>query len=166
MPNKLYTHKKKVKGILKRHFKQLLDLSTKSSCFLFNDNYFRQIDGVAMGSPLGPTLANVFLSHYESIWLENCPRQFRPVYYRRYVDDVFMLFNEQKDVLKFLSYLNSRHRSIEFSKDEERDGKIYFLDVNITKAEGKFLTSIYRKIFSVAFIVTILALFPGNSKVG
>ena len=143
--NKLYTGKKKVKGLLKRHFKELLNLSTKSSCFLFNDNYYRQIDGVAMGSPLGPTLANVFLSHYESMWLENCPKQFRPVYYKRYVDDVFLLFNDQKDVLKFQCYLNSRHRSIEFSKEEERDGIISFLDVNITKAEGKFVTSIYRK---------------------
>ena len=48
----LVFHKKqKVKGMLKRHFKQLLTLSVKSSCFLFNV-YYKQVDGVAMGSPL------------------------------------------------------------------------------------------------------------------
>ena len=43
--------------MLKRHFKQLLTLSVKSSCSLFNDVYYKQVDGVAIGSPLGPTLA-------------------------------------------------------------------------------------------------------------
>ena len=48
----VFHKKKKVKGMLKRHFKQLLTLSVKSSCFLFNDVYYKQVDGVAMGSPL------------------------------------------------------------------------------------------------------------------
>ena len=50
----VYNKRKKVKGILKRHFKQLLTLSVKSF-FLFNGVYCKQIDGVAIGSPLGPT---------------------------------------------------------------------------------------------------------------
>ena len=70
----LVFHKKeKVKGMLKRHFKQLLTLSVKSSCFLFNDVYCKQVDGVTMGSPLGPTLPNLFLVYYEHKWLEKCP---------------------------------------------------------------------------------------------
>ena len=56
---------KKVKGMLKRYFKQLLTLSVKSSLFLFNGVYYKQIDGVAMVSPLGPTLANLCLTYYE-----------------------------------------------------------------------------------------------------
>ena len=68
--------KKKLKGMLKRHFKQLLILSVKSSCFLFNDVYYKQIDGVTMGSPLGPTLANLFLVYHERKWLESVPIQF------------------------------------------------------------------------------------------
>ena len=61
--------------MLKQHFKQLLTLSVKSF-FLFNDVYCKQVDGVAMGSALGPTLANVFLVYYEHVWLEKCPLQF------------------------------------------------------------------------------------------
>ena len=45
-----------------------------------------------MGSPLGPTLANAFLSFQEQIWLNKCLDEFKPVYYRRYVDDIFVLF--------------------------------------------------------------------------
>ena len=56
----VYIIHKKVKGMLKRHFKQFLTLSVKSYFFLFNSVYYKQIDGVATGSPLGPTLANIF----------------------------------------------------------------------------------------------------------
>ena len=48
--------------MLKRHFKQLLTLTVKSSCIVFNNVYYRQIDGVALGSPLVPTFANLFWS--------------------------------------------------------------------------------------------------------
>ena len=46
-----------------------------------------------MGSPLGPTLTNAFLDYHEENWLERCPFEYRPFYYRRYVDDIFALFN-------------------------------------------------------------------------
>ena len=35
--------------------------------------YYTQCDGVAIGSPLGPTLANIFLRYWEDIWLNKCP---------------------------------------------------------------------------------------------
>ena len=68
----------------------MLSLTTKESIILFDNIYYSQVDGVAMGSPLGPTLANVFLCHHERKWLEDCPDNFRPVYYKRYVDDIFV----------------------------------------------------------------------------
>ena len=47
-----------------------------------------------MGSPLGPTLANPFLCFYEKKKkkIEQLPVEFKPVYYRRYVGDIFVLF--------------------------------------------------------------------------
>ena len=54
-----------------------------------------------MGSLLGATLANAFLCHYEKNWLNECPFQFKPVVYRRYVDDIFVLF-KSKEHLKLL----------------------------------------------------------------
>ena len=49
----------------KCEFKELLSLATKKSCFIFNKILHKQIDGVVMGSPLGPTLANSCLCFYE-----------------------------------------------------------------------------------------------------
>ena len=98
-----------------------------------------------MGSPLGPTLANIFLSHHETTWLNECPVQFKPVYYRRYVDDIVVLFKSRNHVKKFRKYLNSRHKCMSFSVEEEKDNKLSFLDVKVTREDNKFITSTYRK---------------------
>ena len=55
---------------------KLLEFATKKSHFLFDSQYYEQIDGVAMGSPLGPVLANIFTCHFEEKWVMSghvCP---------------------------------------------------------------------------------------------
>ena len=58
-----------------------------------------------MGSPLGLTLANAFLCFHEKNWLEQCHDKFKPVYCRRYVDDIFALFKSRGHLIKFRDYL-------------------------------------------------------------
>ena len=53
-------------------FHELLTITMPESLVLFNSECYKQIDGVAMGSPLGPTFGNIFLSYHEQIWLKNC----------------------------------------------------------------------------------------------
>ena len=52
-------------GISKNDFRDLLNLATKESFFTFNNKFYIEADGVAMGSPVVPILANIFLSHHE-----------------------------------------------------------------------------------------------------
>ena len=85
----------------KDNLKELFLIATAQTHFLFQGNYYDQIDGVAMGSPLAPVLANLFMGHHERIWL----RQYDGpaiYFYRRYVDDTFCLFNNEKDASEFL----------------------------------------------------------------
>ena len=98
-----------------------------------------------MGSPLGPTLANIFLCHFEEIWLSQCPKQFKPKYYQRYVDDIFLLFDKPDHVNKFENFLNSWHKNIKFTKELEKDNAIPFLDILVSRKTCNFETSIYRK---------------------
>ena len=105
-----------------------------------------------MGSPLGPTLAKVFLSHYEKIWLERCPHEAKPLFYRRHVDGIFVLFESQDKLIKFRYYFNGCHPNMSFSHEVERVGKLSFLDVNVFREEGQFVTNIYGKpTFSVLY---------------
>ena len=110
----------------------MLKLATTESSFIFDNKLYKQIDGVAMGSPLGPTLANVFLCHYEKNWLNECPSQFKPVVYKRYVDDIFVLFKSKEHLKLFVNYMNSKHKNIKFTFETEDSNNFPFLDVKIT----------------------------------
>ena len=99
-----------------------------------------------MGSPLGPLLANIFLSHRaEKIWLDNCPSECKPVFYRRNVDDSFILFQSRNHVEPFLKFLNSQHPNIKFTCDVETNKTLSFLDITICRSDNSFVTSVYRK---------------------
>ena len=141
----IYDNVDVIEGINKFEFKNLLSLATQESYFLFNDVFYIQKDGVAMGSPLGPTMANVFLSFYEVKWLEQCPNEFKPVFYTRYVDDIFDLFKFTEHLSKFRDYFNTCHQNMSFSFEQEKDGKLSFLDVEVSPQEGHFVTTVYRK---------------------
>ena len=77
----------------------LLKLATSESSFMFDKSFYKKIDGVVTGSPLVPSLANAFLCNYEKLWLDSCPPEFKHVVYRRYVDDIFVLFKSKDDLL-------------------------------------------------------------------
>ena len=142
---KLFQRKKKVNGMSEREFRTLLELATKTSFFTFNGKFYNQVDGVAMGSPLGPTLANLFLCHWEEIWLRKCPKQFSPSYYKRYMDDTFVLFKCENDVKKFHKYIGSRHKNFSFTFESEHNDSLSFLDVLVTRDQDSFSSSLYRK---------------------
>ena len=137
----------------------------KDSFFLFDDIYYEQVDGVAMGSPLGPTLANIFLCYWEEIWIEKCPKQFRPVYYNRFMDDTFLLFSSENHVLKFHKYINSRHKNMTFTYEIEANNSLAFLDVLITRGET-FCTSLYRKPTFSGLYSNFKSFMPDSYKKG
>ena len=126
-------------------FRNLLNIATKDAFFTFNGEYYEQIDGVAMGSPLGPDMANSFLCEHESGWLENCPQEFKPVLYRRYVDDIFCLFKDKASSEQFRNYLNTQHHHIKFTIEHENNNSLSFLDCNITRENEEFSTTVFRK---------------------
>ena len=122
-----------------------MSLATKESYFIFNGQLYRQVDGVAMVSPLGPTLANAFLVHFEKNWLQNCPSDFKAHYYRRYVDDIFVLFTSPKHLGAFRNFLNGRHVNMLFTIEREKQNRMSFLDIANIREDKTFTTSVYRK---------------------
>ena len=85
---------------------KLLETVTSESTFVFDFLLYKQIDGVAMSSLSGPTIANAFLCHYEKEWLDNCPSHFKPIVYRSYVDYIFVLFSSKEHLQSFLDCMN------------------------------------------------------------
>ena len=87
--------------------------------FIFNGLLYKQI--VAMGSPLGPSLANTFLSYHEKNWLNNCPQGFKPAFYGRYVDDIFKLFKSNDHLKYFQDFLNPATLTCHFLWNRKRE---------------------------------------------
>ena len=123
-------------------FIELMEIATKSVSFSFNEIIYRQIEGVSMGSPLGPILANIFVGFHESLLFEKFPK---PFIYLLYVDDTFVSFSSRNDALLFFDKLNDLHSSLSFTMEEENDNKLPFLDVLVERCDFSFLTSVYRK---------------------
>ena len=59
-----------------------------------------------MRSSLVPVLANVFMRSFKTKWLVDCPNDFKHVFYRRYIDDAFVLFSSTDDADKIKCNLN------------------------------------------------------------
>ena len=72
--------------------RELLTLAAYELHFIFDQVMFRQINGITVGSPLGPILPNAFLYHFEKQWLSECPPDILPKVFKRYVDDFFVMF--------------------------------------------------------------------------
>ena len=85
------------------------------------------------------------ISHHEENWLNKCPIKFKPSSYRRYVHDIFVLFESSESANSFREYMSSKHQNINFTVEKENVGSLSFLDVKICCKNGKFVTSVYRK---------------------
>ena len=68
-------------NITKAEFKKPFEFASSGTHFHFQGTFYDQIDGVAMGSPLGPLLTNLFMGYYETLWL-NSFRECEIILYR------------------------------------------------------------------------------------
>ena len=132
-------------GFTKDAFKNSLEMALLEKFFIFNDNIYQQIDGLGMGSPLAQIIANIFLLNLEEKFLKNCPKDFAPTNYFRYVDDTFVTFNQKEHGEKFLEYINNAHPQMKFTMEIEENKSLKFLDMEIHRKNNKFETSIHRK---------------------
>ena len=82
---------------------------------MFKNELFKQIDRVAMVSPLDPALANTFMCSFENKWLKYCPHGLKPVFYSRYVDNILVWFSSLNHAEKFKKYLSFKHPNINCS---------------------------------------------------
>ena len=88
-----------------------------------------------MGSPLGPTLANIFLCHCEDIWLCNCSLECQHSYYKHYVVDIFVLFELETRDVSFKNFINTCHPKMKFTFEKEQNNCLNFLDVKVIRRQ-------------------------------
>ena len=128
--------------ITKNEMRQLILVCTKNVHFKFHDDMFTQVDCIALGSPLAPILANIFMVELE--------RNLIPILkdhlscWKRYVDDT-ICFIKNGSVEHVLSTLNNFHSSIKFTYETESGNKLSFLDVQLIRTGDNIETCVFRK---------------------
>ena len=134
--------------------------------FSHREQLYQQRDGVAMGNPLAPTLANFFLTKLENALLKNNnAEKDDPCFYARYVDDVFCVFRKPSDHNIFLSKLNALHENLQFTY--EMGGKsMPFLDTNVTLSPDGLKSSVFRKKTNTDVVLHYDAIAPNSWKTG
>ena len=148
---KLETRKKK--SIPSSTLKSLILLVLKSNVFIFGNGIYKQIMGTAMGTPMAPNYANLFMAKFEEDLIESfySSTGHKPVVWYRYIDDIFMIWSGGNETLdKFLTFAQEFSKSrkmksvikFEINKSDE---KVNFLDVNVEIKNGFHCTSLFSK---------------------
>ena len=122
---------------------RLAELVLTLNTFEFNDQFYRQVKGVAMGTKMDPSFANLFLGFVEKNFLEHYMGP-KPSLYIRYIDDIFLLSTMTEDDLRhFIDAFCNFHPAVEFTFDIAK--KVNFLDISLSIESFGISTSVYYK---------------------
>ena len=102
---------------------RLAELVLTLNCFSFSDNYYKQINGVAMGTKMGPSYANLFVGFIENKFFSN--------YHDDYIDDCVGATSSSKEELNlFINAVNSFHPALKYTW-EISENSLAFLDIKL-----------------------------------
>ncbi|CAF3887993.1 unnamed protein product [Rotaria sp. Silwood1] len=123
-----------------------------TNCFVFDNKYYKQIRGGAMGSPFTMTLANIYMYEWEQSLHQH--QQQRNQLYGQYIDDIFMTSNEPVENIKaLLDRENAKDPNIRITYTIH--DSVEFLDVLIENIQGQLKTLVFRKPAAEPYIVPI-----------
>ena len=144
----------------------LMSVCTKQNYFLFNNQFYTQEEGLAMGSPLSPLLAEIFMDHLENkLFQSKVPLLSNVFYWYRYVDDVLCCWTgSHRQAHNFLTFLNSLHPRINFTMEMESDGILNFLDLSISTSKNKHEFAIFRKPTFTDHVIPYDSFYPWSHK--
>ena len=127
-----------------KHITCLVEFCPRSTYFTFQDKYYEQVEGAAMGSAISPIVANVYMEVFEMRAINTSP--YPPLMWKRFLDDTFVVIKAAHKQ-NLLDHINSIDHHIQFTSEDLRpDGSMPFLDILVTPREdGSLSTTVYRK---------------------
>ncbi|CAF1203313.1 unnamed protein product [Adineta steineri] len=133
---------KQVDGLTKETIIRLAKFVMQNNYFKYKNDYYHQIRGGAMGSPLTLTIANCYMFFFE----QSIIRQINNSYglYFRYIDDIIILINwPNRHLKKEINRWNTFDENIQLS--DNISNCINFLDLHIENQKGQLITKVYHK---------------------
>jgi hypothetical protein len=101
---------------------ELIGVILDQNYFYYNGKYFKPTNGIAMGSPISGTLAEIYFQFFEDLIIKHWMEIGEITYYRRYVDDNIIIFIQNKMNEDLITkYMNNIHNYFEFKLTEEEN---------------------------------------------
>ena len=124
--------------------RDLLSICLKTTYFQYDGVIYTQIEGAAMGSPVSPIVANLFMEWFETHAINTFPYEL--TFWRRYVDDTIVALCDSL-VDELTTHINSIEPAIQFTREEETEQQsLAMLDTVTTRGDqGKLSFTVYRK---------------------
>nr|VZI04456.1 unnamed protein product [Spirometra erinaceieuropaei] len=144
-----------------QHLMQLFAFCQRTF-FTFDGRTYEQIKGTPMGSPISSLVAELVVQKLEKVAFS----RYKPAFWRRYVDDTFLIIEKDK-LSGFQDLLNSIFPDIQFTREDEEDEKLPFLDVLVTRTpDGELSTTVYRKATNTTQVLNYYSNHPLVHKRG
>jgi len=97
-----------------------------------------------MGSPISGIIAEIYLQHLEEIYMKHWIESRHIMYYKRYVDDIVILFDHKKtNELEITRNMNGVSKHLEFKTTMEDNNSINYLDLTIYRNTNSIEIGIY-----------------------
>ena len=138
--DRVYNKKLIKTNLTKTSLRKLIKDTCTKTVFSANNILYEQLDGVSMGSSLGPVLANIIMTELEDIIIKPLINDNTISFYSRYVDDTLLLVKPE-DIQRLHDALNSFDPNLQFTVDTFEHETPHFLDIEISP-DG---LSIFRK---------------------
>ena len=142
---------------------RMAELVLTLNCFSFAGSYYKQINGVAMGTKMGPSYANLFVGYIEHQFFNqyNGPK---PDLYRRYIDDCVGATSSTREGLnQFITAVNSFHPALKYTW-EISDTSLAFLDIKVSVEGNGLCTSVHYKPTDSHSYLLYLSSHPSHVK--
>ena len=155
--DRLYSGEVQAPSVDKETFITLATISCTNVILSTHDGTYRQINGLAMGSPPAPPLSNIWLSKYEPTIKDDAKL------FERYMDDILRTIKENLIENK-LSEINSSHPNLKFTLEVEKTGELPFLDICIEHHQSMLSSTWYCKPTDTELILNFHAMAPKRYK--
>ena len=124
----------------------LLEVILKQNYFQYSNHFYQPNKGIAMGSPISSTLAEIYFQYLEETYVKHCLENKEITYYKRYVDDILIVFDKNKiDEDTIHNNINNADEQLEFKISREENETINYLDLSINSKTNNVNLNVYRK---------------------
>ena len=152
-----------------KHLKQqtlnIIHTVIKQNYFQYDGQIYKPEKGIAMGSPISSTIAEIYIQYFENIYIKHWIESTEIIFYKRYVDDILIVYDKHKtnahDIFK---EINKIDKNLQSKMTNETNNAINYMDLLISRTSKKLELSIYRKPMETGTVIHFNSNHPYEQK--